>query len=76
MRADVRDALYTAAAAELEHNGNYVALVSRVLVEQGKTATVEVELQPWTDEAGMVDIILTDVSNQDRDPAMRSDDAL
>jgi len=62
MRIDVRNALLDAAKAELEHNGNYVALVSAALVEKGETPVGTLSLAPWEDEPGMVEIVVTEVS--------------
>ena len=59
----MRHALLAAAAAELEHNGNYVALVAAALVEAGGTPIGRLELQPWEDEKGMVEIVVYEEHN-------------
>lgn len=70
MRADIRQDLEKMAALELDHNGNYVALISASIVKDNGgdwSPNVQLQFHPDTDRLGMVEVVVRDMRGQEQE---------
>lgn len=69
MRVDIREETIRVAEAELRENNCYIVLVSKAIVERRLCVSQFVVQLTASSEGGMAELIVREVSNQERDPA-------